>query len=235
MNTVEENTLFYAKLYIPSNIAAQVADFSANIVNEATLTSTPITSSFVVLATSVYGVQLSLPVGDYLIQISNPNAFNDVVNIPIQSVANTTVQAVVNATDIHSSLDSYPNKDNWKGLTTVQDAKLTSMNVAIGNNTTTIGNIKATVDTLPLLLDIENSTQLAMKNDITVVEQICNSLPVLMDIRNELINVTFGGLEIANNQLTIKDKNGSVIAIFDLFDKNGQPTMLSVFKRTVVV
>ena len=225
MTIVNENVPFYAKVSVPSTISVQLTGFSATVFNESTLTSTPVTKTFITMATGVYGVQLSLPAGNYIVQISNPSAFNETVNIPIQSVNQTA--------DIHTDLDSYPNKDNWKGLTAVQDAKLTSMNVAIGDNTTTIGNIKATVDTLPLLLDIENSTQLAMKNDVTVVEQICNTLPALIDIRNELINVTFGGLEIANNQLTIKDKNGNVIAIFDLFDKNGSPTMLSVFKRTV--
>ena len=61
-----------------------------------------------------------------------------------------------------------------------------------------------------------------------------DNLPILSDIREEMINVQFGELEIANNQMVIKDKVGIVIAILDLFDKNGNPNMNSVFKREVV-
>jgi hypothetical protein len=134
----------------------------------------------------------------------------------------------------HTSLDSYANKDDWKGLNNSQNATLIDTNDKISEVQTTLGNVKSTVDTLPTLLDIEASTILAKKADVSVVEAICNNLPVISDIRDEMINVTFGALEIANNQLTIKDKAGSTIAIFDLFDDNGNPTMTRVFKRTVV-
>lgn len=74
----------------------------------------------------------------------------------------------------------------------------------------------------------------SIKNTQDIITTLLNDVPLLRDIRDELINVTYGGLEISNNQLTIKDKEGSIIAIFDLFDQNGKPTMLSVFKREVV-
>jgi hypothetical protein len=48
-----------------------------------------------------------------------------------------------------------------------------------------------------------------------------------------MINVQFGGLEITLDQMIIKDKAGATIAIFDLFDKHGRPTMSAVYKRVV--
>lgn len=166
-------------------------------------------------------------VGKYIIRVVDlNNKINEqYIDVEVKDLNN----------ELFNSLDSYPNKNDWKGLSAIQDVKLTE----ILNNTETLGtdliNVKSTVDSLPTLLDIENSTILAKKSDISVVEAIVNSIPVLSDIRNELINVTFGALEIANNQLTIKDKSGTVIAIFDLFDKNGNPTMLSVFRREVIL
>lgn len=67
-----------------------------------------------------------------------------------------------------------------------------------------------------------------------VINNIVSEVPMLESIREELINITYGGLEISNNQLTIKDKSGLVIAIFDLFDQNGNPTMTAVYRREVV-
>lgn len=194
--------------------------------------------------------------GHYIIRIVDSNSqISDVYTLI--DVIDSEVQI-----DIHSSLDSYPNKDNWKGLSTVQEQTLIDINTRTQTIDTNVLNTKSavetlpsltdienstviakkadtdsiqnTVNTLPTLLDIEGSTTLAMKSDISVVEAIVRSLPILSDIRNEMINITFGGLEIANNQLTIKDKDGTIIAIFDLFDQNGNPTMLAVYKREVV-
>jgi hypothetical protein len=137
--------------------------------------------------------------------------------------------------EIHAWLESYLGKEGWKGLTPTQENTIISTNLGVQDIQTDVTNIKSTVNSLPSLLDIEGSAVLAKKSDISVVEAICNTLPVLTEIREELINVQFGGLEIVNNQLTLKDKAGITIAIFDLFDKNGNPTMLSVFKREVVL
>jgi len=135
--------------------------------------------------------------------------------------------------ELHVWLDNYVNKAAWQGLTPTQQATLIDVNQIVSSMQTDVTNMKGTVNTLPTLLDIEGSTVLAKTSDISVVEAIVNGHPTLAQMRDEMINVQFGGLEIANNQMTIKDKAGAVIAIFDLFDKNGNPTMLSVFKRTV--
>jgi hypothetical protein len=94
--------------------------------------------------------------------------------------------------------------------------------------------VLARVNTLPVLTDIENSSVLAKKSDISLVEQIVDALPVMSDIRDELVNVVHGSLEISNNQMIVKDKDGIILSIFGLKDKNGNPTMTTVFKRDVV-
>ncbi len=90
------------------------------------------------------------------------------------------------------------------------------------------------LDEKPSLLDIENSTILAKKTDIDVVETIVNSLPVLSEIKSEMINVQYGKLEITNNQLTIWDKEGNILSVFDLYDNQGNPTMNAVYRREIV-
>jgi hypothetical protein len=94
--------------------------------------------------------------------------------------------------------------------------------------------VLARVNTLPVLADIENSSVLAKKSDINLVEQIVNALPVMSDIRDELVNVVHGSLEISNNQMIVKDKDGIILSIFGLKDRNGNPSMTTVFKRDVV-
>jgi hypothetical protein len=53
-------------------------------------------------------------------------------------------------------------------------------------------------------------------------------------LRDEMINVQFGALELKNNQMIIKDQNGVNIAIFNLFDSLGNPTMTTVYRREIV-
>jgi hypothetical protein len=60
------------------------------------------------------------------------------------------------------------------------------------------------------------------------------SLPLLADIKSEMINVQYGDLQIENNQLTIWDKQGNILTVFALFDDRGFPTMSAVYKREVV-
>lgn len=69
---------------------------------------------------------------------------------------------------------------------------------------------------------------------IDAIQTIVDALPILSDIRAEMINIQFGALEITNDQMIIKDKLGVVVAILNLFDKDGNPSMNSVFKREVV-
>lgn len=144
-------------------------------------------------------------------------------------------QSTLDETDLHTALDSYTNKEDWKGITSTQEQNIIDTNLRTQTLETEISNIKSTVNSLPTLLDIEQSAILAKKADISIVEAIVNTLPGLLEIRDEMVNVSFGGLEIANNQMTIKDKAGVVIAIFDLFDKNGNPTMGAVYKREIIV
>ena len=56
----------------------------------------------------------------------------------------------------------------------------------------------------------------------------------MKSIRDELISIQHGALEIVNNQLILKDREDEIIAVFDLYDQNGNPSMISVFKREVV-
>jgi hypothetical protein len=136
--------------------------------------------------------------------------------------------------EIHQWLDTYANKDDWKGLTASQEATVITTNNIINTISTTLSNVQSSVNALPTISDIESSN-VATGSDVTnAVTSIIDAIPALADIRNEMINVQFGGLEIANNQMIIKDKNGIIIAIFDLFDQNGNPTMCSVFTREVV-
>lgn len=121
------------------------------------------------------------------------------------------------------------------GLTATQNAALLNTNSTVSTMETTLNNVNTKVTQLPTLTSIENSTVLAKKSDINAIDAIVSALPQLSEIRDELIDVQFGGLEITNNQMIVKDKSGSVISIFDLFDQNGNPTMAAVFKRTVVV
>jgi hypothetical protein len=101
-------------------------------------------------------------------------------------------------------------------------------------STTDIQTLSTKIDSKPTLRDIELSSVLAKSSELTVIENIMAGIPALAEIRNEMINVQFGGLEITLDQMIIKDKAGATIAIFDLFDKNGRPTMSAVYKRTVV-
>ncbi len=79
--------------------------------------------------------------------------------------------------------------------------------------------------------DVSN---LATKTDTDLINNIVSALPGLNSFRDEMINIQFGGLDISNNQMTITDKAGTTIAIFDLFDNAGNPTMNAVYKRVNV-
>jgi len=151
-------------------------------------------------------------------------------NNPIKELTDLSADVkFVNGTAVYN-IDEFKDKADLGNIETKIDGIKNTVDGAV----TKIDGVKSTVDSLPSLIDIEASTILAKKADITVVEALLNNVPALADIRAEMINVTFGGLEIANNQLTINDKDGVTIAIFDLFDRNGNPTMNSVYKRVNV-
>jgi len=125
------------------------------------------------------------------------------------------------------------------GLDAAQDQKLTD----IANKTSqltfsTLNKVDtdagSLISNLPTLSEIEGSLILAKKTDVQEVNGIVSLLPLLSDIRTEMIKVNFGGLEITGNQLIVKDKDNVIIAVLDLFDANNNPTTTgSVFKRTV--
>jgi len=98
-----------------------------------------------------------------------------------------------------------------------------------------IDTISTKIDSRPTLNQIEGSTILAKASQVGAIEAIVQNIPELADIRNEMINVQFGGLEITNNQMIIKDKDGITIAIFNLKDAQGNPTMQAIYKREVVL
>lgn len=123
---------------------------------------------------------------------------------------------------------------NWTGDSIAQNTEVVREGSVQSDMNTKLDDLKTRTDSLPTLSDIESSTVLAKESSVSVIDGIVSNLPVLSELRNEMINVQFGGLEIANNQMTIKDQNGVTIAIFDLLDQNGSSTMSSVFKRTLV-
>jgi hypothetical protein len=95
-------------------------------------------------------------------------------------------------------------------------------------------SIEDKVDTKPSLLDIESSIVLANTSQIDSLSSLIAALPLIQNIRDEFINVQYGALEIKNNQMTIWDKAGEIIAVFSLFDANDNPTMSAVYKREVL-
>lgn len=148
-----------------------------------------------------------------------------------------TFQASTSNTDVNIiSVNgvSVTSPDDLKGLSASQEAKITDTNTLINSMNTVLNNTKTVVDSLPQLSSIEASTILAKKSDVSTVEAIVNTLPILSEIRNEFINIEYGALEITNDQMIIRDKANVVIAVFNLFDEFGNPTMNSVYKRTVV-
>jgi hypothetical protein len=140
------------------------------------------------------------------------------------NVSRTLTEDVSLPTDIINKVNSLNNYDDTFLRSSLLDKA----------STTDIQAISTKLDSKPTLKDIELSSVLAKSSELTVIENIMAGIPALAEIRNEMINVQFGGLEITNNQMIIKDKLNATIAIFDLFDKHGLPTMSAVYKRTVV-
>lgn len=176
------------------------------------------------------------------------NILSDIGDLPqdndvnIVSVSGLSVD--ISDFNVQQDLSTLPS-DVWtyanRALTSsvILDSGVTSSISAIESKVVTLNNyddsqLVAKIDSKPSLVDIENSTILAKETSIGAISTLIDNLPSLLEIRDEMIDVQFGGLEIANNQMTIKDKQGTVIAIFDLFDKNGLPTMGAVYKRTNV-
>jgi len=237
-----------------NDITVAEIEASSILAKQATLT---------VIAASVAAIPTTDSVADITPVLTAISNLNDVTPAEVRAAFDETeFQDNNTEAEVHAWLDSYTNKDNWKGLTAAQESKINDTNFVTNSIETKVDNAKAVIDTLPLLTDIDNSTViakktdltpvqtvidalptltdiegstvLAKKSDVTVVENIVNTIPQLSELRDEMINIQFGGLEIISDQMIIKDKSGTTIAIFDLFDKNGNPTMLSVYKREVV-
>lgn len=137
-----------------------------------------------------------------------------------------------------------------RDLTTDLSSQLVSLPESVWSYTnrslTSEVNIESTLKTH--LLGLTNYDDTALKTQITsvlnkgldietkvdAIDVIVKSIPELSEIRNELIDVQFGALEIKNNQMIIKDRHDNIISIFNLFDNNGNPTMSAVYKREVV-
>jgi len=94
--------------------------------------------------------------------------------------------------------------------------------------------LQDSLDTKPSLIDIEGSTVLAKTSSVSAVEMLVRSLPGISDIVSEFKNIQYGKMEIVNNQMKVWDQTGELIVTYDLFDKNGLPTMGSVYKKVVV-
>jgi hypothetical protein len=165
--------------------------------------------------------------------------------VPVQAQGYSTTDGTsISAADVWNYSTRELTSASISSLTTDQNNKLMSLNnyddtslissLLDKASTTDIQTLSTKIDSKPTLRDIELSSVLAKSSELTVIENIMAGIPALAEIRNEMINVQFGGLEITLDQMIIKDKAGATIAIFDLFDKNGRPTMSAVYKRTVV-
>jgi hypothetical protein len=146
----------------------------------------------------------------------------DVWNYTTRELTSASISSLT--TDQNNKLMSLNNYDDTSLISSLLDKA----------STTDIQTLSTKIDSKPTLRDIELSSVLAKSSELTVLENIMAGIPALAEIRNEMINVQFGGLEITLDQMIIKDKAGATIAIFDLFDKHGLPTMSAVYKRTVV-
>lgn len=131
------------------------------------------------------------------------------VNLPTSIITKINTLNNFDETELSMKIDALPTSDDINALSSKLDSK-------------------------PSLANIESSLVLAKKSDVDILGAIVNGIPSLSEIRDEMINIQFGGLEISNNQMTIKDKDGAVIAIFNLKDAQGNPTMTTVYKREVV-
>lgn len=139
--------------------------------------------------------------------------------------------------DVQTKVDTLENYDdtNLTNLinninTLLPDERLKLMSLLNYDDTT----INSKLDNIDSVVDSINTNITNLSNDINIVDNIVRNIPQLSEIRDELINVTFGGLEItSDNKMIIKDQSGSIITIFSLFDNNGNPTTNMVYKRTV--
>lgn len=129
---------------------------------------------------------------------------SQLVSLP-ESVWSYTNRSLTSEVNIESTL-----KTHLLGLTNYDDTALKTQIASVLNKG----------------LDIETK--------VDAIDVIVKSIPELSEIRNELIDVQFGALEIKNNQMIIKDRHDNIISIFNLFDNNGNPTMSAVYKREVV-
>jgi hypothetical protein len=96
-------------------------------------------------------------------------------------------------------------------------------------------NIKDSYARIIVSEDTVGNSLNTIENGIDTLSTLINALPAIQEIRDEFINIQYGALEIKDSQLTIKDKEDVIIAVFDLFDNYGNPTMTAVYKREVVL
>ena len=86
--------------------------------------------------------------------------------------------------------------------------------------------------TLELLTPFDPNSCTDLEAEMQELTDAINALPAI--IKQDNIDVHFGNLEIKDNQLTIWDKNGNIVVVYDLFDYNGNPTTTAaVYKREV--
>lgn len=155
---------------------------------------------------------LSIPAG---ITASDIWTYND------RSLTQAVATESLNEESLHDALDSYTNKSDWKATNTVVD------NAAIAQAT------RAEMDSNSTSLQLVHTGLAEIESQIIQTKQEVQNLviPTIEDIRSEIVDVVHGGLEIANDQLIIKDGSGQEVCRFNLFDSQGNPTMASVFSR----
>ena len=145
--------------------------------------------------------------------------------------------------EMHNALDSYANKANWKsdmtsvlsaidGLTDATPAEVRAAFVdADFHDKNTEAEIHAWLDSY--------TSKDAWKNDTTTVEAKIDAANTAIaglgqEMENRVKKVTLGGEQVVGTQMIIKDTDGTVIAAYDLFDNNGNPTNSVVFEKRPV-
>ena len=150
-------------------------------------------------------------------------------SITYEGIWNYSTRNITGPVDIKSDL-----RTKLMDLVNYSDSEIKAKLIEIAESTKTSGdNILDVLALKPSLSNIENSTILAKKSDVSAVEVLVNSIPKLSEIVSEFKNIQFGKMEIVGNQMKVWDQGDNLIVTYNLFDKNGLPTMGSVYKKEI--
>ena len=129
--------------------------------------------------------------------------------------------------EIHSYLDSYPHKNDFKA--DVSNLALQSTLFEVKNQTDklqfdSVNKVKATLDGEKVQLDDDTSGKIDNINSL--VSQISDNIDTLLDIEQ-------GDWEIDANtkQMIFYDRNGHELMRFNLYDKDGNLSDKNVYRR----